>query len=256
MTGGVTPSVDALRAYDDGRGGGPRLFAGGEFFFADGALALAIASWDGAAWSPLGPGLYGVPDALATYDDGSGIGPTLMIGGEITTTPSGDANLARYGGCAPAQPGRAFCFGDGGGTPCPCGNAGGPREGCANSSGSGASLAAGGTNGVLADDLWFQALGLAPGQPALLFAGTTALNGGDGDVFGDGLRCAGGVVWRLTARTASGTGAAWWGPGLGAIGGWTAGDVRSFQVWYRDPAGSPCASSFNLSSAYEVAFVP
>lgn len=147
-----------------------------------------------------------------------------------------------------------YCFGDGSGNTCPCGNSGGAGEGCANSTGSGATLAASGSNSALADDLVFDAANLLPSQPALLFCGNNAVAGGAGVAFGDGLRCAGGGVRRLGVRFPSGLGQASWGPGLGAAGGWTAGDVRYFQAWYRNPSGSPCGTNFNLSHGVEVVF--
>ncbi len=101
----------------------------------------------------------------------------------------------------------------------------------------------------------FAASQLLPGQPALLFVGVNAINGGDGIPFGDGLRCVGGGVVRLGAQTPGGNGDANWGPGLGPTGGWTAGDVRRFQTWYRDPApAGPCGSGFNLTNGVEVTF--
>ena len=51
-------------------------------------------------------------------------------------------------------------------------------------------------------------------------------------------------------------GAASWGPGLGAQSNWNAGDVRFFQVWYRDVTGGPCGNAYNLSSAGRVGFIP
>jgi len=172
-------------------------------------------------------------------------------------------------GSAGAGQGRAFagalvdafvpyCFGDGSGSACPCGNesAPGAGQGCANSSGAGARLDAGGTSGVAADDLAFDAANLLAAQPALLFAGENAVAGGDGIAFGDGLRCAGQNVVRLGVRIPDAGGGASWGPGLGALGGWGAGDVRRFQAWYRDPALGPCATGFNLSNGVEVLFVP
>ena len=53
---------------------------------------------------------------------------------------------------------------------------------------------------MAADDLAFAALQLPAAQPALLFAGLNAVNGGNGNPFGDGLRCAGGSVVRLGVR--------------------------------------------------------
>lgn len=154
--------------------------------------------------------------------------------------------------------GTSFCFGDGSGIACPCGNLGGPGEGCANSSGSGGVLVANGTASVTADDLVFNASNLLPNQPALLFAGENAINGGSGTVFGDGHRCAGLNVVRLGVRVPNASGQASWGPGLAAQAGWMAGDTRYFQAWYRDPNppnGSPCGNAFNLSHGLQVDFI-
>ncbi len=151
----------------------------------------------------------------------------------------------------PPSPGTAYCFGLG----CPCSNDD-ITAGCANSTGSGATLATGGSTSASADDITFAGANLLPNQPALLFVGNNAVGGGLGVPFGDGLRCAGGGVVRLGVRIPDGQGNASWGPGLRATGGWNAGDVRRFQGWYRDPQGSPCSSGFNLTHGVEVTFVP
>ena len=150
-------------------------------------------------------------------------------------------------GAQPGGPIQPYCFGVG----CPCGNddAG---AGCANSTSAGASLTFQGSAVAAQDDLVFQAFGLPNGQPALLIAGENAPGGGSGVLFGDGLRCAGMNVRRLGAVNADGSGSASWGPGLAAGQGWVSGDLRYFQVWYRDPAGSACGSAFNLSNGLEV----
>jgi hypothetical protein len=151
--------------------------------------------------------------------------------------------------------GTPYCFGDGSGGVCGCGNPGGLGEGCANSTGGGATLLATGSPVVELDTLEFEARGMIPNQPALLFVGENAVNGGDGTLFGDGLRCAGGAVVRLGVRTPDAGGGASWGPGLAAAGGWQPGDVRYFQVWYRDPSPSgPCGSGFNLSHGLQFEF--
>lgn len=112
-----------------------------------------------------------------------------------------------------------------------------------------------GSSSVSADDLGIDASNLLPGQPALLFAGDNALNGGDGLPFGDGLRCVGGNVERLGVRQPDAQGAASWGPGIASQGGLCAGQTKRFQVWYRDPVGSPCGAGFNLSHGLEVTFI-
>ncbi|MFT7669718.1 MAG: hypothetical protein ACI8X5_002425 [Planctomycetota bacterium] len=152
----------------------------------------------------------------------------------------------------PAEP---FCFGDGMGNVCPCANLGSAGEGCRNSTGSGALLSAIGASGVAADDLqlivWH-----APGNaPALLFSGSAKQNGGIGNLFGDGLLCAGGQIQRHGAKLLSSAGVVSWGPGLAASNGWVAGDTRYFQGWFRDTSG-PCGSGFNTTNGQQLTYVP
>jgi hypothetical protein len=151
--------------------------------------------------------------------------------------------------------GTAYCFGDGTSAGCPCGNSGAADEGCGHGGGVGAKLETFGSPTISADDVVFNGSQLPAGQPSLLFAGMNAVQAGNGAVFGDGLRCAGGGVVRLGVRTADANGDATWGPGLGAGGGWLAGDTRRFQTWYRDPSGSPCGAGFNLSHGVEIDFI-
>jgi trimeric autotransporter adhesin len=94
-------SVSALAAFDDG--GGPALFAAGNFTKADDAPANRIAKWNGTAWSPLGSGLEGPqfssPDGseLVVFDDGSG--SALYVGGHFKTAGGLTVNnLARWSG--------------------------------------------------------------------------------------------------------------------------------------------------------------
>jgi hypothetical protein len=150
--------------------------------------------------------------------------------------------------------GHAYCYGGGSGTPCPCAGWAALGEGCVNSSGAGARISSSGSLSVASDTLRVNGSGLLPSQPALLFVGENAVNSGAGTPFGDGLRCAGGNVTRLGVRTPSAAGTATWGPSLSLLGGWTGGDTRYFQVWYRDPAGGPCVSGFNLSNGLDLTF--
>ncbi|MED6333981.1 MAG: plastocyanin/azurin family copper-binding protein [Planctomycetota bacterium] len=154
-------------------------------------------------------------------------------------------------------PGTGFCSCDGSGTAPPCANAGQAGRGCANSANSqGSRLISEGSGSVGADDLAFSAESMLAGQPALLFSGENAINGGSGVPFGDGLRCAGQNVRRLGVDFPDALGSAHWGPGLSAAGGWGAGDTRFFQGWYRDPQFSPCGSGFNLTNGVAVTFGP
>jgi T5SS/PEP-CTERM-associated repeat protein len=140
----------------------------------------------------------------------------------------------------------------------PCGNDS-PDAGCANSTLSGAHLSAAGSRSVARDDLVLTAMNLPPSQPGLFFMGRSIAAA----PFGDGLRCVGGTLYRFPIAQASGAGLISLGPGLAgyasthfpAAGQIMAGQVRSFQCWYRDP-GTPCGSAVNLSNAVELVFAP
>lgn len=150
--------------------------------------------------------------------------------------------------------GISYCYGDSTATSCPCGNLGAAGEGCGNSSGVGGKMSAMGSGSVSADDLQLMGSQLVPGGISVLFAGVQSLNGGNGMLFGDGLRCAGGQVQRLGVRLIDAGGNANWGPGLGNLGQWQPGDTRNFQIWYQDSGGSPCGGGFNTSQAISQTF--
>lgn len=154
-------------------------------------------------------------------------------------------------------PWSRYCFGDGSGTACPCGNAGGPLHGCGNGTfHAGAALGASGLAGVTADSLVLTVVSSVPGQSGLFLQGINAVGGGNGVLFGDGLRCAGGGLVRLQVRFANASGSASTTVSIALAGGVAAGDVRRYQWWYRDPASSPCANGFNLSNGLEITWVP
>ncbi|MAF64484.1 MAG: hypothetical protein CMJ84_02330 [Planctomycetes bacterium] len=227
--------------------GAPGAGANGEvtlFSGVDGSLLGSVAG--GALDTEFGAGLAGGMDV---NNDGLG---EFIVGAHLAQNATGEATVFS----SISLLGTAYCFGDGSASPCPCGNNAPTGVGCGNSTGGGAGLVAGGSTSVSADNLGFDAAGLLPGQPALLFSGMNAVNNGQGVPFGDGLRCAGGTVKRLGVRVPDASGGANWGPGLAPLGEWGPGDVRRFQAWYRDPGGSPCGSGFNLSSGYEVTFTP
>ena len=84
--GGMNGPVRVITVFDDG--GGPALFAGGDFTTAGGVPALRIAKWDGVAWAPVGGAGVGADNdvrAFAAFDDGTGGGPELFVGGDFTT---------------------------------------------------------------------------------------------------------------------------------------------------------------------------
>jgi hypothetical protein len=181
--------------------------------------------------------------------NGDGVADLAAVSG-----PTSALQLSAFrGGCSGIL--GSFCSGDGSGAACPCGAVGAPGAGCPTSLGAGAVLSASGSASLLANDLAFQGSALLPGQSAVLFVGDSALNGGAGVPFGDGLRCAGGSLRRLGLQLPDAFGNASWGPGLAAQGGWSAGDLRRFQVGFRDPANA-CGNSFNLTQGVEVRFGP
>jgi hypothetical protein len=147
----------------------------------------------------------------------------------------------------------AYCFGDGSGTTCPCGNTGAVGSGCANSvHPEGCELSASGTPSVSSDTLVLSATKSMPSQPGIFFLANNAVNSGMGNSFGDGLRCAGGGVKRLQVRFAGGAGNASSSVNISQAAGLVAGDLRRLQWWYRNPVGSPCGFGFNLSNGLEV----
>lgn len=152
--------------------------------------------------------------------------------------------------------GTAFCFGDGSGSSCPCGNFGGAGEGCANSTASGAVIASTGSASVAAANLVLTGASLVPGQPGLYFQANQQVNGGLGNPFGDGLRCAGGGVRRLQVRQANGAGVSSTTIDLVAQGGVVAGNTHTYQIWYRDPTLGPCGSGFNLTNGLAITWQP
>lgn len=149
-----------------------------------------------------------------------------------------------------ASTGSTYCFGDGSGATCPCGNLGAAGEGCLNSSGSGALLDATGSASVSNDTLSFSSTQLPANKSSLLFTGVLELPATQ--ILGDGLLCTGGLLTRLGVVNSSATGEANWGGGLIGTYGWNAGETRYFQVWYRDTATSPCAQAFNTSNGYAI----
>lgn len=108
---GMNGTVRCMLVWDDGKGGGPALYVGGEFTTAGGFTVNGIAKWDGRIWTPLGPqnapGVSGgffttSVNAMAVWNDG--IGTDLYIGGDFTTAGGVTCNaIARWDGTAFSQ---------------------------------------------------------------------------------------------------------------------------------------------------------
>jgi len=192
-------------------------------------------------------------DVASTTSEKGRLGAVAGSGGEVLMswsdkrTDDGDiyAQNLQSDGSLGVDPVVAYCFGVG----CPCANDD-PTAGCSNSGGTGALLSAQGSSSVASDDMTMTVAGAKPTQPGVLFSGINQLTPAP---FRDGLFCTSGQSIRLGVRFASATGTATWGPGIAGLGGFTAGTVRHFQVWYRDPGGA-CGTGSNLSNALTVTY--
>jgi hypothetical protein len=160
----------------------------------------------------------------------------------------------------PVTPATLYCFGDGSGTACPCGNNSpvGGLAGCLSSVGVGAHLGATGSASIASDSVVLTGTQM-PNSPILYFQGTTRTAGGSGVAFGDGLRCASGSVIRLKSTTnVSGT-SHYPGPGdlsVSVRGIVTSPGIRTYQAWYRNAAAFCTALTYNLTNGVELAWVP
>ena len=199
---------------------------------------------------PVGAGCSGDP----VQDAGL---PSCVTAGEQAAIAAWLAD----GQLAPAtQTGIAFCFGDGAGVQCPCGNTGLTGGGCGNSiNAQGGRLVATGA-ASLANDTFVLRASRLPNSSALYFQGTDRANNGFGTVFGDGLRCVQGTVIRLGTKVNAAGGSSYPLSGdqsislRGAIT--TSGSVRYYQVWYRNAAAFCTASTFNLTNGVQVTWTP
>ncbi len=156
--------------------------------------------------------------------------------------------------------GTPFCAGDGSVIDCPCGNVGHPGHGCDNSVGTGgARLDAAGTTNP--DTVTLLVTGELPSVLTLFVQADTVVSPVH---FGDGLRCVGGTLKRLYAKSASmGLASA---PVLGdlpitarsaALGDPIgAGETRHYFAYYRDPSGTfcppPSGATFNATNAFSI----
>jgi hypothetical protein len=167
--------------------------------------------------------------------------------------------------CGPSGPtGTAYCFGDGsGGAACPCGNNGAAGNGCAHSlNPAGANLAGSGTASVSSDSVVLTGSGMPPTTTCLYFQGTSAVD----VVFGDGKRCVGGSIVRLGTKTNVGGTSQFPAAGDPSITvraatysppqPIAAGDIRSYQCWYRNAAAFCTPATFNLTNGYAITWGP
>jgi hypothetical protein len=154
---------------------------------------------------------------------------------------------------------KTFCNGtgaDNGGVDCPCGNnvPPGAPSGCANSSGSGASLQANGNALVSNDTLVLTATNIPSGKAAYFLYSTVMIAG---NPFGDGVRCI--AQFTRIHKVASSTGHDTFPPPnslpISQQLGIVAGDTSLFQVVYRDATG-PCHNGSNATNGVLVHWGP
>lgn len=252
-----TWSVDAL---SEARSTLGATTVGSRMFFVGGYVGSSSTSWfyqrfsDKVDQYDAATGLWtlALTSSPVQYAGTVGLTDRVLVAGGVRTRigVTGQAYWSDLIDVLPASLPRSFCEGDAG---CPCANPSTGGGGCANSAGGGARLAV--RRCPLLDDVGpsFTAQALPANELAILFSGSSTVAGGAGAPFGDGLRCVAGNVQRLVATQSNAYGdvSIEWLP-LDA-GDWVAGDVRYFQLHYRDPSG-PCAQDFNTSQAIEIEF--
>lgn len=215
----------------------------------------------------------------SVVEDGNGCTPGKSVIKAVSGIPAGWYNFCALGGSGDwlvyikyrancggggGSTGTGFCFGDGSGNTCPCdpGQAGGPGEGCMNSTGVGGHLTASGTAQVTNDTLVMHLAGLPGATTGLLFQGTIKQNGGQGSQLADGLLCVNGTIVRLGTKVQS-AGMSDWGFGVpgdtpisvhGAIPG--GGGTRYYQGWYRNAANFCTAATSNYTNGLEIIWAP
>jgi hypothetical protein len=238
---------DSAGAFDPAIGH-PILFGGGS----GGQPQQDTWEWTGTDWMQLLPQMPPAPRESVGLAYDAALGHIVLFGGADNFQEYNDTWWldVPVGCCLP------YCAGDGSGTACPCGNPspGGTPAGCLNSLGMGGKILSSGQASLANDTLVLRGSDM-PSSSALYFQGTARVNGGAGLVFGDGLRCAGGVIVRLGLKT-NVAGASQYpsagDPSVSVRGQVTLPGIRDYQVWYRNAAPFCTPSTFNLTNGLEV----
>jgi hypothetical protein len=218
--------------------------------------------YDGTAWNEVSSFVDSAPHAGEGFGEALAFagGDRIVIGAPRHAHPPqqdfvGDGVVVVLRN-ATAYP--TICSGDGTAGACPCGNSGGPGEGCRYDPAlsHGGRLRAFGSNSIAAGELAFDAEYLPLFGSALLFGGTGLLNGGFGVPLGDGLRCVSAPIRRLGLQNTGYFGMGYWGPSFATATPWSAGETWRFQVWFRVSSTSSCGNGTSTTNGIEVTFAP
>jgi hypothetical protein len=238
-------TVRSLTVFDDG--GGPALYAGGQFTTAGGLAANRIAKWDGSSWGALGSGMSGgAVLALTAFDDGTGLA-ALHAGGSFgSAIDSSDSYLAKWG-CPITSSGTVYCTA--GTTTTGCVPAISGTGNASASAGSGFTISVGDTEGQKSGLLFY---GLSGAKATPWGAGTSYL-------------CVAAPTQRMSPQDPGGTAGACDGvlsedwnlyiaTHSGALGQpFSGGETVWAQGWFRDP---PAPKTTNLSDALVFSVLP
>ncbi len=144
---------------------------------------------------------------------------------------------------------------------CPCGNAGAPGAGCSNSfEPDGARLEASGRPSASEDEIVLVAHRLVPTTGVLFVQSGTSFSTATAPAFGDGVRCVGGNIQRLTTRIATAD-AALLGVAqdarVSALGHLAAaGGTRYYQACYRNTVPYCTSATVNSTNSIRIDWTP
>jgi hypothetical protein len=175
---------------------------------------------------------------------------------DIANSTSQDLNTNGIPDECELNGGTTFCFGYVVSN-CPCSNnsISGSGQGCLNSTGVGGKLLGTGLTQVSADSLVLTATNMVQGSCVFLQGDAVA-----SALFGDGHRCAGGTLRRLATKPVVAQSASYpqgADPAISVQGLVPpTGGVRYYQVYYRNPTGSPCGTLFNITAGVSVIWQP
>ncbi len=249
-SGGPSPRSGSRLVYDTGR---RRCVLFGGHTSSPFVKLGDVWGWNGSSWRQELPLVAPDPRTYHALAYHEGLDREVIVGGDTQTQIASSVYYFRE---RADQPGIPFCFGDGSGVACPCGNssAAGACVGCLNSLGVGGRLRSIG-QARLSNDTVVLVGTDQPNSSALYFQGMVQQSGGAGLAFGDGLRCAGGSVVRLGTQVNSGGGSSYPLPGQMSVsqrGMVLVPGVRTYQVWFRNAAAYCTSATFNTTNGLQI----